>query len=83
VVLLVIAGVNWRHRLRFGVRRPMTAQPTTGLGALHPTIADERGQQTRAYQGGWFSGPFHPGWKARFSPSGSDEPRANVPRRFR
>jgi mono/diheme cytochrome c family protein len=83
VVLLVIAGLNWRARLRFGVRRPMTAQPTTGLGALHPTIADERGQQTRAYQGGWFPGTFHPGWMARFSPSGSDEPRANVPRRFR
>jgi cytochrome c2 len=83
VVLLTIAGVNWRDRLRFGVRRPITAQPTTGLGALHPTIADEGGRGKGHYQGGWFSGPYHPGWKARFSPSGSDEPRANVPRRFR
>jgi mono/diheme cytochrome c family protein len=81
VVLLGIAGLNWRNRLRFGVRRPMVAQPTTGLGAFHPTIADERGQHTRAYQGGWFPGTFHPGWKARFSPSGDDTPRASIPRR--
>ena len=81
VVLLVIAGMRWRNRLRFGVRRPMVAQPTTGFGAFHPTIADERGQQTRAYQGGWFPGPFHPGWKARFSPSGDNTPRPSIPRR--
>jgi mono/diheme cytochrome c family protein len=81
VVLLGIAGLNWRNRLRFGVRRPMVAQPTTGLGAFHPTIADERGQHTRAYQGGWFPGTFHPGWMARFSPSGDDSPRPSIPRR--
>ena len=83
VVLLAIAGLNWRNRLRNGVWRPMVSQPTTGLGAFHRSIADEGGQHGGSYQGGWFSGPYHPGWKARFSPSGSDEPRANVPRRFR
>ena len=83
VILLAIAGFNWRNRLRNGVWRPMVSQPTTGLGAFHRSIADEGGQRRGPYQGGWFSGPFHPGWKARFSPSGSDEPRANVPRRFR
>lgn len=67
VILLAIAGLNWRNRLRFGVRRPMMAIPTTGH-------SDPR-------NGGWFTGPYHPGWKARFSPSGGDEPRANVPRR--
>ena len=69
VVLLVVAGLRWRNRLRNGVRRPMMAEPTTG--------------HSGPYHGGWFTGPFHPGWKARFSPSGNDEPRANVPRRFR
>jgi cytochrome c2 len=81
VILLVIAGLRWQNRLRFGVRRPMVALPTTGLGAFHPTIADERGQQTRSYQGGWFPGTFHPGWKARFNPSGDDTPRPSIPRR--
>ena len=52
VVLLVIAGVNWRNRLRFGVRRPMVAKPTTG--------------HTDPRNGGWFTGPFHPGWKSQF-----------------
>jgi mono/diheme cytochrome c family protein len=67
VILLAVAALNWRNRLRFGVRRPMVAIPTTGH-------SDPR-------NGGWFTGPYHPGWKARFSPSGGDEPRANVPRR--
>ena len=81
VVLLAIAGLRWQNRLRNGVWRPMVAEPTTGPGAFHRTIADERGQQRGAYQGGWFTGPFHPGWKARFSPGGADEPPATVPRR--
>ncbi len=83
VILLAIAGMRWQNRLRNGVWRPMVSEPTTGPGAFHRTIADERGQQRGPYHGGWFAGPFHPGWKARFSPSGSNEPRASVPRRFR
>jgi hypothetical protein len=81
VVLLAIAGLRWQNRLRNGVWRPMVAQPTTGPGAFHRTIADERGQHTGAYQGGWFPGTYHPGWMARFSPGGDDGPRANIPRR--
>jgi mono/diheme cytochrome c family protein len=81
IVLLGIAGFTWQNRTRNGVWRPMVSEPTTGLGAFHRTIADERGQQRGAYQGGWFTGPYHPGWKARFSPSGDDGPRANIPRR--
>jgi cytochrome c2 len=69
VILLTVAGLRWQNRLRNGVRRPMMAEPTTGNAG--------------PYHGGWFTGPYHPGWMARFSPSGSDEPRANVPRRFR
>ena len=30
VILLLIAGVWWRNRLKFGMRRPMMATPTTG-----------------------------------------------------
>jgi cytochrome c2 len=52
VILLAVAGVRWRNRLRFGVRRPMVAIPTTG--------------HTDPRNGGWFTGPYHPGWKARF-----------------
>ncbi|HTS53504.1 MAG TPA: cytochrome c [Burkholderiales bacterium] len=52
VILLAIAAVRWRNRLRFGVRRPMMAKPTTG------------GRDPR--NGGWFTGPYHPGWQARF-----------------
>ena len=81
IVLLGIAGFRWQNRTRNGVWRPMVSEPTTGLGAFHRTIADERGQPRGAYQGGWFTGPYHPGWKARFSPSGDDGPRANIPRR--
>jgi cytochrome c2 len=81
VVLLAIAGLNWRNRLRNGVWRPMVSQPTTGLGAFHRSIADEGGQHRGPYHGGWFSGPYHPGWKARFSPSGDDTPRPSIPRR--
>ncbi|HEY7243217.1 MAG TPA: cytochrome c [Xanthobacteraceae bacterium] len=55
VILLVIAGLRWQNRLRFGVRRPMVAKPTTGH-------SDPR-------NGGWFTGPYHPGWKARYSKS--------------
>ena len=82
-VLLLIAGFNWRKRSWNGVWRPMVSQPTTGLGAFHRTIADERGQQRGGYQGGWFKGPYHPGWKARFSSGGDDGPRANIPPRRR
>jgi cytochrome c2 len=52
VILLTIAAFNWRQRLRFGVRRPMVAKPTTGH-------SDPR-------NGGWFPGTYHPGWQARF-----------------
>ncbi len=52
VILLTIAAWRWRKRLRFGVRRPMVARPTTG--------------HTDPRNGGWFTGPYHPGWKARF-----------------
>jgi mono/diheme cytochrome c family protein len=52
VILLVIAAVRWQKRLRFGVRRPMVAIPTTG--------------HTDPRNGGWFPGPYHPGWKARY-----------------
>ena len=81
VVLLAVAGLRWRNRLRNGVWRPMVAEPTTGPGAFHRTIADERGKHTGAYHGGWFTGPFHPGWMARFGPGGGDQPPANLPRR--
>jgi cytochrome c2 len=53
VILLAIAAFNWSHRLRFGVRRPMVAVPTTG--------------HTDPRNGGWFTGPYHPGWKARYT----------------
>jgi cytochrome c2 len=53
VILLTIAAVRWQYRLRFGVRRPMVAVPTTG--------------HTDPRNGGWFTGPYHPGWKARFT----------------
>jgi len=52
VILLVIAALRWQNRLRFGVRRPMVAKPTTG--------------HTDPRNGGWFTGTYHPGWKARF-----------------
>ena len=66
LILLTLAAWRWQNRLRFGVRRPMMAEPTTG--------------NSGPYSGGWFTGPYHPGWKARFV-SGSNEPRATVPRR--
>ncbi len=52
VILLTLAAFNWKHRLRFGVRGPMVAIPTTG--------------RTNPRNGGWFTGPYHPGWKARY-----------------
>lgn len=52
VILLAIAAWRWNYRLRFGVRGPMVAVPTTGH-------KDPR-------NGGWFTGPYHPGWKARY-----------------
>jgi len=70
-VLLAVAGFTWRNRLKFGVRRPMMAEPTTG--------------HTGPYHGGWFPGPYHGGWKERFNVTDSDKPRgpANAPRRPR
>ena len=69
VILLAIAGFNWRNRLKFGVRRPMMARPTTG--------------HTGPYHGGWFKGKFHGGWIDGFNVSDKDRPRgpANAPRR--
>jgi mono/diheme cytochrome c family protein len=68
VILLAIAGFRWRNRLKFGVRRPMMASPTTGHAG--------------PYHGGWFTGPYPDGWKARFIVSDKDKPRAaNAPRR--
>jgi mono/diheme cytochrome c family protein len=60
-ILLAVAALTWRKRLRFGVWRPMMATPTTG--------------HTGPYHGGWFTGPYHDGWKARFNLSDNDEPR--------
>jgi hypothetical protein len=71
VILLAIAGFIWRNRLKFGVRRPMMAEPTTG--------------HKGPYQGGWFAGMYHGGWMERFNVNDSDRPRgpANAPRRRR
>jgi cytochrome c2 len=52
VILLALAAFIWSYRLRFGVRGPMVAIPTTG--------------HTDPRNGGWFTGPYHPGWKARY-----------------
>jgi mono/diheme cytochrome c family protein len=52
VILLAIAAVRWQDRLKFGVRRPMVAKPTTG--------------HTDPRNGGWFTGTYHPGWKSQF-----------------
>src|SRR5262252_7355934 len=57
---LIVAGLRWQNRLRFGVRRPMMAIPATG--------------HSGPYRGGWFPGTFHRGWIARFGPSGDDAP---------
>jgi len=69
VILLAIAGFRWRNRLKFGVRRPMMARPTTG--------------HKGPYHGGWFAGPYADGWKGSFNVSDKDRPRgpANAPRR--
>jgi len=69
VVLFAVAGFKWRKRLKFGVRHPMMATPTTG--------------HTGPYYGGWFTGRYHDGWKARFNVSDKDRPRgpANEPRK--
>jgi len=68
-ILLAVAALTWRKRLRFGVRRPMMASPTTG--------------HTGPYHGGWFTGPYHEGWKSQFNLRDNDEPRGrpNAPRR--
>jgi len=66
---LIVAGLRWQNRLRFGVRRPMMAIPATG--------------HSGPYHGGWFPGTYHRGWIARFGPSGDDAPRPNIPPRRR
>lgn len=72
VVLLLIAGFRWRNRLKFGVRRPMMAAPTTG-------------RSTGPYNGGWFTGMYSDGWIGRFkgTDGNSNRPRGrtNAPRR--
>jgi cytochrome c2 len=70
VILFAAAGFRWRNRLKFGVRRPMMARPTTG-------------RNTGPYYGGWFKGPYADGWKGRFNVSDKDRPRGpvNAPRR--
>lgn len=62
VILLAIASLIWRNRLKFGVRRPMMANPTTG--------------HSGPYHGGWFTGPYHPGWMARFNVGDTEKRRA-------
>ncbi len=52
VILLMIATWRWNYRSTFGVRRPMVAKPTTG--------------HTDPRNGGWFTGPYAPGWKTQF-----------------
>ena len=71
LILLVFFGINWRNRLKFGVRRPMMARPTTG-------------RNTGPYYGGWFKGTYADGWMGRFQEENNnkDKPRgANAPRR--
>jgi mono/diheme cytochrome c family protein len=72
VILLLIAGFRWRNRLKFGVRRPMMATPTTG-------------RSTGPYHGGWFTGMYSDGWIGRFkgTDGNSNRPRGrtNAPRR--
>ncbi|MDE2603745.1 MAG: c-type cytochrome [Bradyrhizobium sp.] len=53
VILLLFAGVRWRNRLKFGMRRPMMATPTTG-------------RSSGPYSGGWFKGTYSDGWIGRF-----------------
>ncbi|GAB1714964.1 MAG: cytochrome c, class I [Nitrobacter sp.] len=70
VILLLIAGFRWRNRLKYGVRRPMMAAPTTG-------------RSTGPYNGGWFTGTYADGWIARFKGMDGSRPRGrtNAPRR--
>lgn len=70
VILLLIAGFRWRNRLKFGVRRPMMATPTTG-------------RSTGPYNGGWFTGTYADGWIGRFKGTDGNRPRGrtNAPRR--
>ncbi len=69
VILLAVAGLRWRKRSTFGVRRPMVARRTTGHAG--------------PYHGGWFTGPYHDGWMPQFKQSDNDGRRgpANAPRR--
>jgi cytochrome c2 len=68
VVLLLIAGFWWQNRLKYGVRRPMMATPTTG--------------NSGPYHGGWFAGPYADGWIGRFKSGEKYKPRGTrTPRR--
>jgi cytochrome c2 len=74
VILLLFAGVRWRNRLKFGMRRPMMAVPTTG-------------RSSGPYTGGWFKGIYSDGWIGRFQNPNDNQSkqklrgRANAPRR--
>jgi mono/diheme cytochrome c family protein len=69
-ILLLLAGFRWRNRLKYGVRRPMMATPTTG-------------RSTGPYNGGWFTGTYADGWIGRFKGTDGNRPRGrtNAPRR--
>jgi mono/diheme cytochrome c family protein len=69
-IILLIIGFRWRNRLKFGVRRPMMATPTTG-------------RSTGPYHGGWFTGTYADGWMGRFKNTSDNRPRGrtNAPRR--
>jgi cytochrome c2 len=69
-IILLIMGFRWRNRLKFGVRRPMMATPTTG-------------RSTGPYHGGWFTGTYSDGWMGRFKNTSDNRPRGrtNAPRR--
>ncbi|ABE64179.1 cytochrome c, class I [Nitrobacter hamburgensis X14] len=70
LILFLIAGFRWRNRLKYGVRRPMMAAPTTG-------------RSSGPYNGGWFTGMYPDGWIGRFKGTDGNRPRGrtNAPRR--
>jgi mono/diheme cytochrome c family protein len=70
IILLLFAGFWRRNRLKYGVRRPMMATPTTG-------------RSSGPYHGGWFTGMYSDGWIGRFRGNDGSRPtgRTNAPRR--
>ncbi|WP_300185378.1 c-type cytochrome [Bradyrhizobium sp.] len=68
VILLLIAGVNWRNRRKFGMRRPMMALPTTG-------------RSSGPYHGGWFKGTYPDGWIGRFKNPNDNQSNQKLGRR--